>query len=63
VADPDAFIAPGCDGVDFTPAQLNIGLSNVRQAHSTVGGGFVWEYSSLQGPAADWASAIRGAPG
>lgn len=63
VADANAFVAPGCNGATFTPAQLSTGLADVRQAHPTVGGGFVWEYTSLQGPAADWASAIRSALG
>jgi glycosyl hydrolase family 18 (putative chitinase) len=63
VASPDEFVNPGCNGAadtGFKPADLTEGLLNVRNAKHYLGGGFVWEYTSLNGPAAEWANAIRG---
>lgn len=63
VADADAFVNPGCNGAadtGFSPADIKQGLLNVRNAGHRPGGGFVWEYTSLNGPAADWGNAIRG---
>ena len=61
VADGNAFVAPGTNGADMSAADFAQGLSDVRQAHPSISGGFVWEYTSLNAPAAGWASAISGA--
>ena len=64
VADPDDFIVPGCNGVgvetggDFHPADVEAGLSRIRRAHDSIGGGFVWNYEGLEGTPAEWADAI-----
>lgn len=64
VGNPGAFVVAGCNGVgvetegSFHPADVEAGLRAIRQKHSSIGGGFVWNYDGLEGSPAEWADAI-----
>jgi hypothetical protein len=63
-AEVDAIgIAPGCNGTEeaarnFSPADMQAGLQAIRARHSSIGGGFVWNYQSLEWTLPEWAQAI-----
>lgn len=63
VSDPQDFIAPGCNGTreaerKFSPKELEEGLSLIRREHSSIGGGFVWNYEDIEWTPGEWAEAI-----
>lgn len=60
VAKPAEFIVPGCNATvpNFTPADMAIGLGNIRNKYTEIGGGFVWNHVGLNAPVKEWGKAI-----
>ncbi|MGN6253668.1 MAG: hypothetical protein ACTHO8_01625 [Solirubrobacterales bacterium] len=63
VSDAQSFIVPGCNGAKeaerkFSPKDMEAGLRAIRQTHSSIGGGFVWNYDGLEWSPPEWADAI-----